>query len=279
MKSVLSAAILLLFSSQSSAQNTKSDSSQTLEDVLVQETYEMEFEEEKLPVQINTDFSVLLEIPDRVHWSILDKSDPSSAEDGWEHFPFNLFAPELVNIRPEPIMRFRTKFKKLASWRFGIHRNDGQTFRIYEGKGNPPEYISWDGRGDEGESFIPGQNYSYSFTAIDKASNKRVFPGETFSVPAAYLSRPKGVEVGIASSELFTDDGLNLMPTAKDLAREVANLYRYYSHKGNISIEISHPRSDDFIQLMADNLMIAPGSIDRRLPKKGWEDSVVLWIE
>ena len=108
MKNLVHLLIVILFSFEAPAQKTQVDSSQTLEDVLVRETYEAGFKEDKPPVHINIDFAELLQIPERIHWASIDKNNALTESKAWDSFTLNLSSPELANIRPEPVKIFRT---------------------------------------------------------------------------------------------------------------------------------------------------------------------------
>jgi hypothetical protein len=128
--------------------------------------------------------------------------------------------------------------------------SSGQKFRTISGEGDPPAEVSWDGRDDSGKPLTPGEQYAYSFTAIDKAGNRRTFPGDGFSVPALYLKNEQGIWIGISNSLLFSSEGYGLTPSAKNYSKELINFVYYYADQKQIRIRSPHPACDQFIDLL-----------------------------
>ena len=60
---------LITFTLNLLAQSDENPGSQSLDDVIVKETFEAGKEEEKLPIFLKADFSNLVEIKERIHWS------------------------------------------------------------------------------------------------------------------------------------------------------------------------------------------------------------------
>src|SRR5262249_39959970 len=73
----------------------------------------------------------------------------------------------------------------------------------FQGKGDPPKEITWDGRSAQGEPVTPGLTYSYVFEAIDKAGNKRNFVGEGFQLNAYRLDTATGPILVCAGAQLM----------------------------------------------------------------------------
>ena len=93
--------IILLFSLLINAypQSEDTPGSKSLDDVIVKETFEAGTEEEKVPVFLKADFSNLVEIKERIHWSSIpwkyEGEKPSV-----ENFTGRLTAPEFTGICP-----------------------------------------------------------------------------------------------------------------------------------------------------------------------------------
>ncbi len=243
---------LLLIASGFSQTQTE-EGNKALDDVIVKETFEAGTEEEKLPVYLQADFSNLVEIPDRIFWSSVEwkynDGKPTSTL-----FDCKLTSPELCQIIPAPAKVFHLNFKDLASWKINVFTSDGQNFRSLSGEGDPPKSISWDGRGTDGNPLVPGEHYSYSFTATDKAGNRRTFPGEAFIVPALYLTSEKGIWIGLSYSSLFSPEGYGLARSADDIAKELVNFVYYFSKEGKITVHSNHPDTDKFLNMLAPKL-------------------------
>ncbi len=260
-------------------QEPTADSSKVLNDVVVKETYVAIYEEDKLPINIDAGFSDVVKIPERITWTAVDRQNLEPGSDNWEHFAFKLSSPQFANIIPAPVKMFRAQFKKLSKWKFEIYNSNGSLFRTIEGDGNPPESIAWDGRGDNGDMFIPGHNYAYSFTPTDKAGNKRTFPGQNFSVDAAYVHLDNLLWIGINDSRLFSYDGISLLKSAGECAQEVASLFQYYSQKGLITIKSNHPFIKNFVKLIADQLNQKQEFIHLSKLDNNYKNSIVIMIE
>jgi hypothetical protein len=248
---VLSLSFFLI--SNAFGQESSDADNRSLNDVVIKETYEIGTEEEKLPIVLKSDFTNLVEIQERIQWS----SVPWTSEQGnssFKLFDFRTSKPELIEIIPEPAKVFYVNFKDLSSWKLQIYASDGSNFRSLSGEGNPPSSIFWDGRGDSQDPLIPGEQYSYSFTAIDKAGNRRTFPGESFSVPALFLKNGEDVWVGISYALLFSPDGYGLARQAEDYSKELVNFILYYANKGKIKVQSSHSDTQEFLKLVANKL-------------------------
>ncbi|MBN2367194.1 MAG: hypothetical protein JXL67_13580 [Calditrichaeota bacterium] len=235
------------------AQDKPEQSEKALDDVIVKETFEAGTEEEKLPISLKADFSNLVEIPERIHWSSVEWKY-NDGQPTTSLFQCNLSDPELTRIAPAPAKVFHLSFKDLASWKIDIFTSDGRNFRSLSGEGDPPPAISWDGLDNEGNPLIPGAHYSYSFTATDKAGNRRTFPGEAFTVPALYLVSDEEIWIGLANSTLFSPEGYGLTRDAAELSEELVSFIYYYATDENIRIRSQHPDTGKFLEMLAGKL-------------------------
>jgi len=271
--------VVLILISNGFAQNSSGSEvgKKSLDDVVVKETYEAGAEEEKLPVVLKSDFTNLVEIRERIHWS----SVPWTFKDlnpAVALFECKTSVPELVGIIPEPPKVFHVDFKDLANWKLEIFASDGSKFRSLSGEGDPPKSISWNGRGDSGNPLIPGEKYAYSFTAIDKAGNRRTFPGEAFSVPALYLSSDQGVWIGISDDMLFSPNGYGLSRMAENYSDELANLIYYYADEGKIKIQSHHPDMEKFLELLAKKLKMEVANFEQVNSSDPQGDCFSVWV-
>ncbi|HKW51631.1 MAG TPA: hypothetical protein VJQ53_07855 [Candidatus Eisenbacteria bacterium] len=109
------------------------------------------------------------------------------------HIPSPYLAhPWLSQFATGPVARFQPNVKDVDRWKLMVADSKGQTVKTFQGKGDPPKEIAWDGRSQDGTSVTPGLTYSYIFEAYDKAGNKRNFVGEGFRVSAYRLDSPDG---------------------------------------------------------------------------------------
>jgi hypothetical protein len=100
--------------------------------------------------------------------------------------------PWLRQFVSGPVARFQPNVKGVERWKLVVLDSKGEVVRTYEGKGDAPKEISWDGRSQVGTLVTPGLTYSYYFEAFDKAGNKRNFVGEGFKVSAYRVDSPAG---------------------------------------------------------------------------------------
>jgi hypothetical protein len=219
----------------------------------VKETFEAGSEEEKLPVFLKENFSNLVEIKERIHWSSVSWTYEGE-KPAVETFTARLSSPEFTGIAPAPAKVFFLNFEDLASWKIDVFTSDGQKFRSLSGEGNPPKYVAWDGRGDDNSPLALGESYAYSFTAVDRAGNRRTFPGGAFSVPALYLKDDNEYWIGLSYATVFSPNGYGLTREAEDYASEVVNFITYFADEGKVSVGSDHPLTDQFIALVAKKL-------------------------
>jgi hypothetical protein len=170
--------------------------------------------------QDRTDFRTLtVEGEDRVHVEVerptltldLDPDKVSGLESGTAGDVLNRVAPDLTTSylasstdQPMPylarpwlsqfatgsVARFEPNVKSVERWKLMVADSKGQVVKTYEGKGDPPKEMRWDGRSQNGNPVTPGLTYSYIFEAYDKAGNKRNFVGQGFRVSAYRLDSP-----------------------------------------------------------------------------------------
>lgn len=238
------------------AQQESADSSNVLNDVVIHEKFEAQHEEEKLPFDMELDFSEVVNIDLSLGWDSIDAIQNPDGSHLNNELPLQLSSPELAVIQPAPVKVFHTQFEQVSRWQLNITASNGGLFRTIAGEGNPPAEIAWDGKSNSGDPLIAGENYAYNFTAVDKAGNKKTFPGSSFSVPAFYILLDGGLLIGLDSSRLFTTDRIRLLPQAKRYAREIAGLIRYYSRDEGVTINSNIPDWDSFLEILSDELMV-----------------------
>jgi len=100
--------------------------------------------------------------------------------------------PWLRQFATGPVARFQPNVKDVERWKLMVADSKGQTVTVFQGKGDPPKEIAWDGRSQSGAPVTPGLTYSYIFEAYDRAGNKRNFVGEGFRVSAYRLDSEDG---------------------------------------------------------------------------------------
>ncbi len=114
--------------------------------------------------------------------------------------------PWLARFQTGAVARFRPDVKGVERWKLTIVDSKGQTVATYEGKGEPPREIAWDGRTTGGGLVVPGLTYSYVLEARDKAGNKRNFVGQGFKVSAYRLDSVESPVMVFTGRELPSPD-------------------------------------------------------------------------
>ncbi len=113
--------------------------------------------------------------------------------------------PWLGQFATGSVARFQPAVKGTERWKLTVVDSRGQTVALFEGKGDAPKEIVWDGRSVAGVPVTPGITYSYVFEAVDKAGNKRNFVGEGFRVSAYRLESPTGPVLVFSGQQLAAD--------------------------------------------------------------------------
>jgi hypothetical protein len=121
-----------------------------------------------------------------------------SAAEGSPYLP----RPWLDEYRSGDIIRFRPALKGVERWKLTIADPRNGEVISFDGKGDPPDVIGWDGLSMHGEPMPPGYTYSYVVEARDRAGNSRNFVGKGFALP------PYRVETEESAYFLFPGDAL-----------------------------------------------------------------------
>ncbi|TMQ71152.1 MAG: hypothetical protein E6K80_06430 [Candidatus Eisenbacteria bacterium] len=114
--------------------------------------------------------------------------------------------PWLSSFASGAVARFKPELKGVERWKLTIVNARGEAVATYQGRGEPPHEIAWDGRSQAGAPVVPGLTYSYVLEAHDRAGNKRNFVGQGFKVSAYRLDTPEGPMLAFAGRELPTSD-------------------------------------------------------------------------
>jgi hypothetical protein len=260
------------------AQTNAPDSSNIINDVVIQEKAEVDVDEEKVPLNLKLDVSNLVNIDNRITWASIDELIPRE-KDEYGYIDLKLANPVLSKIRPAPVKIFRAQFSNVARWQLDITTTEGSVFRTLSGQGNPPKKIEWDGRSSSSQLLGAGSTYSYRLTAFDKAGNKRTFPGKSFSVSAFYVKDGERLLIGISGSELFSEDTFGLTPAAREYAQEAAGLIRYFSRANDVAIETDLSNVEEFLALLSKELIIDEQSLHRLPSSKKLEDSILIHVK
>ena len=280
MKLWINIILSIFFATQAMAQ-TGDSSQNVLDDVVVQTRYEGNFEEDKLPLSVKFDYSQEAVVGEKISWTSLAaiEPEPDQGEVAANVVVLHHSFPQYAQIRPNPVKSFRVNFDKLQRWQLDITAGDGSLVRSLSAEGTPPESIGWDGFSTSGEPLKVGANYAYSFTAVDKAGNKRTFPGESFTVSAFMLQKGDTLMVGLSRKAIFSEDGLRILPQANEYIRETASLIRYYLNSPTVKVETAYPAGDKFLSSLTEMLVVQDGFFTRVPTTQTREAGIVFYLE
>jgi hypothetical protein len=104
--------------------------------------------------------------------------------------------------RTDGVARFQPQLDDVHRWRLEILDSHSDTVAVFEGKGDPPDDLVWDGLRPDGTPATPGLAYSYVLVASDKAGNSRTFPGSGFELPPYRLEDDGRQTFLLAGSDL-----------------------------------------------------------------------------
>ena len=179
--------------------------------------------------------------------------------------PPHLWLPEMAQT---PVAQFYPEDPeghKIKNWNLAVTDFRGSPFKVYSGKGNPPESLTWDGQGDNGGMLRVGYPYSYVFTLTDKGTNTYNHAGVSFRIPALDYHKDGDRVLEIAGGELFPRLESDLNETGKRwLTRSADEIRR-------------HPYSPVRVIVTAENLQLAQ---QRALEVAGYlAESMILPLE
>jgi hypothetical protein len=152
-----------------------------------------------------------LDVLDR---TVPDLASPLVALSSQDRSPY-LARPWLRQFATGSVARFRPAVKGVVRWKLLVADSRGQAVASFEGTGDPPKEIAWDGRTKAGAPVTPGLTYSYVFEAHDRAGNKRNFVGQGFTVSAYRVDSPSGQTLVMSGHDLAAPgaDGTGYGPT------------------------------------------------------------------
>ena len=153
---------------------------------------------------------------------VLDRSSPDLTaplvgSTAAERSPY-LSRPWLQTFAAGSVARFQPEVKNVERWKLTVADSRGDVVATYQGTGDPPREIAWDGRTKDGGQAAPGLTYSYVFEAMDHAGNKRNFVGQGFEVPAYRADTPLGPVLVFPGRELARQGGAEVAPLLLEAA-------------------------------------------------------------
>lgn len=194
-------------------------------------------------------------------WEILDRSTVDyisplilrSSSEGSGYLP----RPWLEEFREGDLVRFRPAVKDVEKWRLEIVDSHSETVAVFEGKGTPPDEISWNGLSSGGMPAIPGLTYSYVLEAYDRAGNKRNFVGEGFKIPSYQYEAEKGMALVFSGERVMS--GYNIarhgISKTPDILLDAANRINQVRRAGQVVTIEARARTFEEAAGLADNVL------------------------
>ena len=159
-------------------------------------------------------------------------------------------------VTPPPIR------KQIESWSLLVKDLRGKTVKSFEGAGDPPRELVWDGTGTDGK-LLPDGTYSYSLPTLDQAGNRGMTMPKTLVIdtkpPQASsefkpaLLSPNGD--GFGDSGAFANaaqDENGIESYALEIRNDVGDLKRSFKAEGSPAAQIQWAGQDESAANMPD---------------------------
>ena len=144
-----------------------------------------------------------------------------------------ILSPGRRSIPSGEVVRFRLQSdQKIANWELRVVDSTAKEIAIFNGKGQPPEYISMKTTKDNGEvQFKVGEPYSSVLILTDYQGNQHHFLGKAFSFGTLMYEVKEGKVISLSLKSLFERDGTILSSEGKEKLLEVASVIKTHLHR------------------------------------------------
>jgi len=159
-----------------------------------------------------------------------------------------IFLPREREIPSGEVVRFGLKCdQKIAHWELRIVDSRAKEIAVFNGEGQPPEYVSVKAQKENGEiQFRVGEPYSSVFLITDYQGNKYHFLGKAFSFDSLMYEMKEGKIISLSLKPLFEKDGTLLSSEGKQRLLEVVSLLKEYrKHPSEIKMFTSEKPSGE----------------------------------
>lgn len=150
----------------------------------------------------------------------------------------------------------------VKSWELAITNFRGSRVKVFEGGGDPPDRIRWDGRTSRDEMLQVGYPYSYVFSVTDKGTNTYNYAGVSFRIPALDYERQGSRVLALSGGELFERHDAALVEGGRDwLVRATDEMRQHpYSPVRVIvvaeDLDLAEQRADAVATFLADSMIL-----------------------
>ena len=183
----------------------------------------------------------------------------------------------LPRIPTTPVATFFTEKPeghKPRHWQLTITDFRGSPCRNYEGGGEPPRMVSWDGKTDSGEMLRVGYPYAYVFTTTDKGTNTYNYAGESFRLPALDYREDGDRVLELAGGELFARRESELTGSGEGwLVRAADEIRRHpYSPVRVVvtaeAVDLAEQRAQTVAHFLADSMILPREQVEIEFVQK-----------
>jgi len=153
--------------------------------------------------------------------------DSSSPEVEISHTP-DLFSPD--NDDENDILTIKSKAKEefeIDNWKINIYTSAGSLFKSFNGKGDVPKEIKWDGLSETKDIVESAADYFIQLTATDKAGNIGKTKKSKLQVDILVIVTERGLKMRISNIE-FGFNRHNLKRNGKKILNRVKELLDKY---------------------------------------------------
>ncbi len=126
-----------------------------------------------------------------------------------------------IKIRvPLPPKKYGVK-----KWSLAVFGPRGEVVRQFEGKGYPPDYVTWNGRYAD-EYITPGATYSTILTYVDRFDRKRNIIGSDIKVSGIRGKIKDRYILKMVSDSIFIENTYKLRADSRERLDEIANFLK-----------------------------------------------------
>lgn len=184
-----------------------------------------------------------------------------------------VLSPGRRSIPSGEVVRFRLQSdQKIASWELRVVDSTAKEIANFNGKGQPPEYVSMKTTKEDGEvQFKVGEPYSSVLILTDYQGNQHHFLGKAFSFETLMYEVKEGKVISLSNDSLFERDENVLSSEGKERLLEVASVIKtHLPHPIELKMLTPDQSSGEqqikeLSSYLSKQLILPEGSVNTRL--------------
>ncbi|MBI4056381.1 MAG: hypothetical protein HY399_02415 [Elusimicrobia bacterium] len=160
---------------------------------------------------------------------------------------------------------------KKYQWSLTIADEEGKVFQRFEGKGEPPEELSWTGQNDQGEWIKAGHAYSAVYLFVDPSGAPHTGVGHPLQFKGIVHQEESGLFISLDSSILFgpaKESDAIVSPGGENILRSTSDVIkrRYFGFPVRVRAYAKNTSAADaqakmVKEYLLSELMISPQNI------------------